>query len=75
MFIKMQWEGIFADKGDVIKTLRAIERYGFKSNHNVLVKTHDFIIGAHLAGPNIVDIHEDRGSTSKTVIHFEYLRL
>ena len=71
----MQVEGIFADKGDVIKTLRAIERYGFKSNHNVLVKTHDFIIDVHLAGPNIVDIHEDRGSTSETVIHVKYLRL
>ena len=71
----MQSEGTFADKGDVFKTLCAKQRYGCKSNHNVLVNTDYFIINAHLAVPNIVDIHEDRGSRSQTTIHVEYLRL
>ena len=71
----MQSEGTFADKGDVFKTLCAKQRYGCKSNHNVLVNNDYFIINAHLAVPNIVDIHEDRGSRSQTTIHVEYLRL
>ena len=75
MFLKTQTEGFFADKGDVFKTLSAIKRYGFKGNHNVLVKTDYFIIDDYLAGPNIVDIQQDRGSTSKTSIHDRYLRL
>ena len=53
--------------------LSTIKRYDFKSNHNVLLKTDFFIIDDYLEGPNIVDIHEARGSTSKTVIL--YLRL
>ena len=52
----------------------AMKKYGLKNNHDVLVKIDCFIIDDYLASPNIVDIHEDRGSTSKTVVHVEYLR-
>ena len=55
--------------------LSTIKRYDFKNNHNVLLKTDFFIIEDYLEGPNIVDIHEDRGSASKTAIHVKYLRL
>ena len=44
--------------------LSTIKRYDFKGNHNVLLKTDFFIIDDYLASPNIVDIHEDRGSTA-----------
>ena len=55
-FLKTRSEGIFADKGDVIKILSTIKRYDFKGNHNVLLKTDFFIIEDYLEGPNIVDI-------------------
>ena len=70
----MQLEGIFANKGYVFKILSASKRYGFRNNHDVLVKTDCFIIDDYFTSPNIVDIHEDSGSTSKTAIHVTYLR-